>query len=325
MNWRRIGIGVVVAVVVVAVQVYRFRKGATLPFPSKTYFAEGTNPTAADVIALYRKLGYGSVADSLETKAAPCVRLIPDKSAGDPLSSRIGGKPGLPDAGLWPKYKGKSMAFIAQLNLDEITERGKSDSLPAGGLLYVFYDAEQFTGGYDPKDKGSWAVIYGDKVSDATSPTDYPPDLPEEARYKSVPVKLQSELSVPDPSDMLSDLSLSEKQRYEVIDIYGQFSEQGGPLHQLLGHPVPIQGNDMELECQLASHGVYVGDPKGYKDPRVKGLKAGASQWRLLLQIDSDDEAEMMWGDAGRLYFWITQDDLKNKRFENVWMISQCY
>jgi hypothetical protein len=42
----------------------------------------------------------------------------------------------------------------------------------------------------------------------------------------------------------------------------------------------------MQLECQLASNGIYCGDPDGYKNPRVAELKSGAADWILLLQID---------------------------------------
>ncbi|MBN2239580.1 MAG: DUF1963 domain-containing protein [Dehalococcoidales bacterium] len=39
---------------------------------------------------------------------------------------------------------------------------------------------------------------------------------------------------------------------------------------------------------------------------------------------NSDDDTGMMWGDAGKLYFWIKKDDLKNADFTDVWMILQC-
>lgn len=32
----------------------------------------------------------------------------------------------------------------------------------------------------------------------------------------------------------------------------------------------------------------------------------------------------MMWGDLGRLYFWIRDDDLAARRFEKAWLILQC-
>jgi uncharacterized protein YwqG len=81
----------------------------------------------------------------------------------------------------------------------------------------------------------------------------------------------------------------------------------------------------MDLECQLVSHGVYCGDESGYKSPRRAELENGKADWLLLLQLDSDDDADMMWGDAGRLYFWINKNDLARRDFSKVWMILQCY
>lgn len=81
----------------------------------------------------------------------------------------------------------------------------------------------------------------------------------------------------------------------------------------------------MQLQCQLVSNGLYCGDPSGYNDPRAKELESGASQWRLLLQVDTDEESEMMWGDCGRLYFWIRDEDLRKRNFGAVWMILECY
>ena len=81
----------------------------------------------------------------------------------------------------------------------------------------------------------------------------------------------------------------------------------------------------MELECQLASNGVYLGDGKAYGDARYDHLRAGAHDWRLLLQLDSDETAEMMWGDSGMLYYWIRQQDLRALDFSNTWLVLQCY
>ena len=227
------------------------------------------------------------------------------------------------DVNLWPKWREKSLSFIAQINLSEIPVDAKTTPLPDEGILYFFYDAGQSTWGFDPKDKGSWAVIYSASIPEKTTNIGCPKDLPEHARYKRVPVKLQVGHTIPDPTDMLDKFSLSKEQDYQVSDVFYQFIECGEPHDQLLGHSVPVQG-DMHLEVQLVSHGLYCGDSSGYNDPRRKELEAGASNWQLLLQIDTHDDAGMMWGDCGRLYFWITKDDLRNKRFENVWMILQC-
>lgn len=80
----------------------------------------------------------------------------------------------------------------------------------------------------------------------------------------------------------------------------------------------------MDLECQLVSHGLYCGDASGYQATRAKELEAGRQDWILLLQLDTDDDAGMMWGDGGMLYFWIRKEDLERSRFDRCWMILQC-
>jgi uncharacterized protein YwqG len=81
----------------------------------------------------------------------------------------------------------------------------------------------------------------------------------------------------------------------------------------------------MQLECQLTSQGLNYGDASENNDLIAKDLKASASDWVLLLQLDSDDDVEMMWGDMGRLYFWIRESSLPSKRFDELWTILQCY
>ncbi len=81
----------------------------------------------------------------------------------------------------------------------------------------------------------------------------------------------------------------------------------------------------MELECQLVTNGLYLGDLSGYGDPRRKELEPGADDWTLLFQIDSDDNAQMMWGDGGMLYVWIRRQDLAARNFEKNWTILQCF
>jgi uncharacterized protein YwqG len=89
------------------------------------------------------------------------------------------------------------------------------------------------------------------------------------------------------------------------------------------GYADQIQG-DLGLEAQLVTNGIYCGDGRGYERGRKKGLDAGAVDWRLLLQVDSEPRASMYWGDSGRLYFMIHKDDLRRRRFDNVWLILQC-
>jgi len=116
------------------------------------------------------------------------------------------------------------------------------------------------------------------------------------------------------------EFELSEEERDKYWDLC-DLEEM--TINKILGHSNNIQG-EMELECELVTNGIYCGSPEGYKSEKAKELAKNYKHWNLLLQIDSNDEANMMWGDVGRIYLWITDEDLKNKNFENSWLILQC-
>jgi uncharacterized protein YwqG len=95
-------------------------------------------------------------------------------------------------------------------------------------------------------------------------------------------------------------------------------------IHRVGGYPDCIQ-DDPKLEAHLVSHGLYCGNASGYKTGREQGLFPGASNWELLLQVDSEEKAGMSWGDVGRLYFLIHKKDLEQRYFDKAWMVFQCY
>ena len=115
-----------------------------------------------------------------------------------------------------------------------------------------------------------------------------------------------------------------------LYDAYREWCEKrknagGSTNHHLLGHPQVLQ-NPMELECQLASQGIFCGSPEGFQSGRGQALAGGARDWRLLLQIDSDDEGPgWMWGDSGRLYYWVKRQDRASLQFQDAWLLLQCH
>jgi uncharacterized protein YwqG len=209
---------------------------------------------------------------------------------------------------------------VAQVSLAEAAALLPSSGLPAKGSLAFFYDAvEQRAWGFDPADRGSWRVVLVPDV--AAAPVEPPASLRADGRFDPASLRPRLEWTLPDLDSRAMDaLGLTVEEADAYIDLVDDPEE---PVHRLLGHPQPIQG-EMQLECQLASHGLYVGDPSGYRDPRAEALGPGADDWRLLLQLDSADALGMMWGDGGRLYFWITAAALADGRWDDGWMILQC-
>ncbi|MBL9213586.1 MAG: DUF1963 domain-containing protein [Opitutaceae bacterium] len=177
--------------------------------------------------------------------------------------------------------------------------------------------------GFDPKDLGGWRVLYSadDRSSFIEHPA--PAELAAEYVYKPKPVLPHRIELLPD-SQSLPRTSFDWNRDGDAYIELRSAAFEGSHHHQMLGYPSPVQNADMELECQLASNGIYVGNPEGYQDPRVPELKLGADEWKLLLQLDSDDDTGWMWGDVGTLYFWVRESDARRCDFTKVWMIFQC-
>ena len=93
---------------------------------------------------------------------------------------------------------------------------------------------------------------------------------------------------------------------------------------KLLGYPDVIQSS-MEEQCAAITKGFIGGidSPKKYREEVIKDSK----DWILLFQMDTVETSdyELMFGDSGHIYFWIKKEDLKNKNFDNIWLILQCY
>lgn len=275
------------------------------------------------------KVGLARVADDLEKLMAVSIRLKATAAAQGELrpgSSKLGGIPDLPEGIVWPECNGVPMALLAQFRLQDLTPYDLDGRLPKSGILYFFYEAREQAWGFDPKHRGNWAVIYHDGALDNLRPTQPPAGLPKECRFRPCELAFHNEITVPSwDSRGVERLKLSEKENDIFIDLLDAIRTGEGTSHRMFGHPDQVQG-EMMLECQLASHGIYLGGSEGYADPRRAALEKGADDWQLLLQIDSDEEnLGAMWGDSGRVYFWIRQEDLKKRECGDVWLILQCY
>jgi uncharacterized protein YwqG len=89
-----------------------------------------------------------------------------------------------------------------------------------------------------------------------------------------------------------------------------------------MGHPDQIQG-DMQVGCEIA-YGLHTWNDTKNSEKR-KQIVNSALKWRMLQQIDSEEnKTGIMWGDVGRIYYWILEDDLAALRFDRVICEMQC-
>lgn len=265
------------------------------------------------------------------------VRLTIEGEAANKIgSTRFGGKPDVPKGFQWAYYEGEGLdgvtkkrplSFIAQFDLDEIAKYDTENLLPKTGLLSFFYETDSMCGGYDPKHKGCARVYYFENKENL-SPMDFPDDLDEEFRFPSVGIKTKREDSYQDYPDFLL-------QRDKLLECWDDYDRAAKGLKintpanssKLLGWADIIQ-NNMTIECELISRGYYLGGDWSKVTPRdmQEAEQSSLKDWLLLFQLDTvtKDGFELMFGDCGRIYYYIRKEELQARNFDNVWLIMQC-
>ena len=242
--------------------------------------------------------------------------------------SKIGGAPDLLHGVDWPLGKDGPMAFVAQLNMQEVSHLDTAKVLPPKGVLHFFYDNVAQRWGFGPDDYGGWRVLYSIGDPRQFKRTDPPPGLPEESRFLASSADFSNEWTLPPIGSLQTErMRFTNSETWAYIDMLNDLSTLYGSdeqINRLIGHPDATQGGGMQVECQLASNGLDVGSSSGYADPRVPELKKGADDWIMLLQMDSENESGMMWGDMGRIFYWIRKQDLARLDFTKVWLVLQC-
>jgi uncharacterized protein YwqG len=275
-----------------------------------------------EFVARLGPIGLQEHAADLVALARPSIRLHServDESVIAVGASRLGGRPDVPTDFKWPVYDGLPQSFIAQINLADMASLDLDGVLPLEGLLSFFYDSDQRVWGHDPAEDGAWLVTYSPPDVDLVR-RGPPEGMPDEGAFNSMRLRFDTELTFASwESFDVEQLGLGWDAQLEYAEAMGQNREWR--CHRLLGHPDPIQ-SDMQRQCQLVHHGIYCGD--AVEDPRESELMSGAGEWRLLLQIDTDDPAEMMWGDVGMIYYWMTKDALRQRQWNEARLILQC-
>ena len=274
---------------------------------------KGVDQNHSKAEELYKKasnLQYKTAIKSLSSankkilnKGKPSLRLA---VTAKKTASFFGGKPLVSVDFVWPHNDGIPLSFIGQLDLGEINT-GSIPWLPSKGRLLFFYDIVDAPWGIYPKDQKSSLVLYDDGLS-VLHTKEYPAALKKDATIHATKyLRAENLMSYPTANRIIFSSNSDYEAYYDFLNEYYM-----SPHHQVDGYPSSIQSDTMERECQKIDEA---------NTQRVN-LE---DDWKLLLQFDTDEELGVMWGDLGRIYFWIRKSDAIKNVFTNTCLILQSY
>lgn len=279
---------------------------------------------------LIREMGFESIEAYLMDHARPSIRVyterVEDESSITLGSSKIGGRPDLPRDMEWVSVthgdKCVSLLFIAQFNLSEIKPYDAENLLPESGLLYFF--ADNIWNGFTFNEarvihfEGNMSLLERKEF-----PEDIPPTPPQEwgDRFDACTVTFIPEVNLPCIDANWVEPDIPDAKRWEDFSKLERASHYSFPnptygfiVNRLLGYNYGIPA-DMQLECQLIRE---TGRPHSATPEQRQNAEQRKGDWQLLFQMDSDENAGMMWSDAGVICFYIRRQDLQIRDFSNV-------
>lgn len=277
----------------------------------------------AALLTAFEQAGLSRLLKDINALAKPSIRIYTtpvDEASLTVGASKVGGLPDLPPNLTWPTFGDLPQSFVAQIRLREVWPYDVEGVLPATGMLWFFYDAKQETYGDDPQNCGAWQILFHEGDLSNLQRTPFPAKLPSESRFKASSTRFATEYTLSQvPQIELAHYDWSDEEQAKYEDLVANLTppDQRSFRHRLLGNPDLIQ-DDMRLQCQLISHGIT-----DEHDGATQELKKGAQDWRLLLQVDTDERIGMRWSSVGTLYYWLTSANLHAHRFEAAWLVMQ--
>lgn len=263
-------------------------------------------------------------------------------------SSKFGGNPHLPADFVWPYFEGEGydeavkmrpLAFLAQINLEDISAYDRDGLLPHKGFLYFFYEMVSMCWGLDLEEKGCARVFYYGGTAEGLKEWKLPSDMEEEGRIPECSITFHAEPELPSYEELMETCFEYGSKEYDEFfdeydfDDYDQAVEAFGchvveepeTCCKLLGYADVIQGS-MVLDCEIVTQQIDIEESELPKEQR-RELVENSKEWILLFQMGTveTEDYELMFGDCGCIYFYIRKSDLEQKNFDDIWLELQCY
>lgn len=204
------------------------------------------------------------------------------------LISQFGGQPYFEKEELWPTSKnGKNLEFIFQVFNSTDLQLPKNIE-----LIQFYYDWDEFP--WDTSNNGWLVKIYKKIEKENIKLIDKPSEL-EKSKYCEI--KFSSTKSLPDWEGI--DLHCNNASKLScILDEDEPWDSYDQIVTKLIG--------EQDYQSQLGGYPKWVQGESTPKDNEGNSMK-------LLFQIDSEDNAGLMWGDVGLIYVFY---DEKSERIE---------
>lgn len=273
--------------------------------------------------------------ESMMKEIQPSIRLKTTGISCQELGkTKLGGCPDISKKISWAKseFDNSYLSFLGQINLEEVKEFDEYELLPKKGMLYFFFNL-------DSGDDGK--VLFSKDVNKLEKAVP-PEELKEEKKsllqklltgkskkriLKESKVEIYKEYGLPSWDSLrleriqkitgtpIKPIKAFKEGIFE--DSYEEGENESTSNHHLLGNYKGIQNEFHELNFVDFKN-------RNLEDLTITEIE-NALQWKLIFQFDSDKNLEISWGDWGRIYFFIHEDDLKNQNFENIKISADCY
>lgn len=219
-----------------------------------------------------------------------------------PWESKVGGQPYWPKNMPWPSAPdGRELFFLAQINFAETPGLAP---FPSKGIVQFFINDDD---------------LYGMDFDDGENPDTFRvvfhPEIQKEASLlqSKLPQNPTQEDLLPHHPDESYPLIFGLAEEVAPITDYQFYRHFGSDFFRQFGEMEwEVMG---QLEKAVRSQGHKIGgyayftqdDPRRPEDPML-----------LLLQLDSDEGMDLMWGDMGVGHFFIREKDLVALDFSRV-------
>ncbi len=237
--------------------------------------------------------------DTIQKTLKPYIEITATKAGELKLwQSKFGGHPYLPKGSEYPKTsKGKYLHLLAQINFTEIPPL---NPFPQTRILQFFIDDDTYglNCGH-PTQQDTFRVIYYPQIDQNNIESDFS-FLPQPEMF---PFENATSLSF-EKKDMPVGFCDYQYDKY-FKDTDDNFNDAYAETYDSSGH-------------HMGGYAYFT-----QTDPRDYG-NAHSDKTILLLQIDSDSDNDIMWGDAGVANFFISEANLRNKIFTDVFYNWDC-